>query len=1328
MENMTATNEHMPSRDAKALGQDHGARCGLKSRSKSLGGGPERAPGHGNGLGTDRPPHEPGRVTPERGRWGRARAQTRGGLILLFLFALSMAGPLAPPAHAQEVVEVPPSWALIPTGLSVGDSFQLLFVTSTARTAQSTNIATYNSFVQGRAAAGHAAIRPSSLSSQFKVVGSTASVDARDNTATTYTTDDKGVPIYWLNGAKVADDYEDFYDESWDNETGWKNQSGGSSVDFWNLNDRRIYTGSRHNGTEKSGDALGTTSPELGRLNDASAGPLSGAHIGTYQNTRPFYGLSPVLRVADAAKPYFASITSTPADPANGYGAGETIQVRVEFADAVTAMGLPFLVLDVGGQPRRAFYESGGGSRHLVFVYRVARGESDTNGVSLCADTGKDPACGQITLNGGSIVVQSDSAAVELDLPLIGHQSAHKVDGTLRGVQDVSLVSTPSDAAAGYAAGERIQVRVDFGENMSVTEPLYLALDIAGVPRRAVYESGSGTQHLVFAYTVVAADFDSNGVSLCSSRALDAGCGRIALAGGTIQAVFDNAVPELDLPELGNQSGHKVDGNPDFMVEPVTAPMPNPGTGSVPRDWALIPSGFEPGDRFRLLFVSSTTRNGSSSDINDYNNHVIAAAGSGDTAIRALRAGFRALGSTGTVDARDNTATTYTSSNKGVPIYWLNGDKVADEYEDFYDGSWDNKNGKGKNELGGSFSNSSHIWTGSNNDGTKDSDYHFGSGGSVRVVRLEESATLSGGNVGQTQNSYSLFALSQVLQVRSPVPVPAMGGFVSEARSGGIFRRGETIAFELPFSEPVVVRGVPTVALDLESGTVAMRYVSGSGTERLRFEHTVQAGDYDTDGVLIRVAQGEDYVQLDGATIRAVADNTVVLLALGDTREFTPSLHNVEGRSASVTGASVSSTPRTGDTYGSGETITITLATREPVMVTGQPYVLLDVGGTNRQAVYYGRFGLPTSALQFRYTVQAGDTDTDGVALCASGAGCGSIQLNGGSIQGVADGGIDAALDLAALGAQSGHKVDAMQSPPGMPPPSTGADPVERAVASAWALKPTGVSVGDKFRLLFVTSTTRDAESSNIADYNRFVQGRAAAGHAEIRTSSIASQFRVVGSTASVDARDNTATTYTASNTGVPIYWLNGAKAAGNYQDFYDGSWDSERGRNEAGRSQGTNCRVTIGGDGTGVWTGSRNDGTKHEFGASNRGSLGTRFVAVGGLSCNGVDPISGTTPRVTDNYSSKQFYALSQVFRVSDLVRGFSVSISSTPADRARGYNAGETIRIRVDFGEPVTVRGLPYLLLDVGGGPRPAIYASGSGHALSRVFLQGREGGRRR
>ena len=117
---------------------------------------------------------------------------------------------------------------------------------------------------------------------------------------------------------------------------------------------------------------------------------------------------------------------------------------------------------------------------------------------------------------------------------------------------------------------------------------------------------------------------------------------------------------------------------------------------------------------------------------------------------------------------------------------------------------------------------------------------------------------------------------------------------------------------------------------------------------------------------------------------------------------------------------------------------------------------------------------------------------------------------------------------------------------------------------SDWSLKPTGLAVGAKFRLLFLSSTKRDGSSSDIADYHAFIQTRAAAGHADIRTYSTG--FRALGCTADTDARDTTYTTYTSTDKGVPIYWLNGAKAADQYEDFYDGTWDDEANdKNESG-------------------------------------------------------------------------------------------------------------------------------------------------------------------
>ena len=144
-------------------------------------------------------------------------------------------------------VTVPANWGLIPSGLGTGDKFRLLFVTYATQAATSADIADYNTYVQSQANANnaHADIRP--YSAFFRVVGSTADVDARDNTGTTHTVDDAGVPIHWLNGAKAADDYEDFYDESWDDVASPRGRDGNAAT----TNVDRIWTGSKHDGTEK---------------------------------------------------------------------------------------------------------------------------------------------------------------------------------------------------------------------------------------------------------------------------------------------------------------------------------------------------------------------------------------------------------------------------------------------------------------------------------------------------------------------------------------------------------------------------------------------------------------------------------------------------------------------------------------------------------------------------------------------------------------------------------------------------------------------------------------------------------------------------------------------------------------------------------------------------------------------------------------------------------------------------------------------------------------------------------------------------------------------
>ena len=160
----------------------------------------------------------------------------------------SSAGSGTTNALAEELPEttVPADWGLIPSGLGAGDRFRLIFISSTTRNATATAIGGYNTFVQTAAGNGHADIQ--SHSSTFRVVGSTADVDARDNTDTTYTAADKGVAIYWLGGSKVVDDYEDFYDGGWDDEANAKDESGSNRSTSGESN--WPHTGSDHDGTE----------------------------------------------------------------------------------------------------------------------------------------------------------------------------------------------------------------------------------------------------------------------------------------------------------------------------------------------------------------------------------------------------------------------------------------------------------------------------------------------------------------------------------------------------------------------------------------------------------------------------------------------------------------------------------------------------------------------------------------------------------------------------------------------------------------------------------------------------------------------------------------------------------------------------------------------------------------------------------------------------------------------------------------------------------------------------------------------------------------------
>ena len=223
------------------------------------------------------------------------------------LLALTLLSAGAPPASAQvdtaaTEVEVFADWSLKPNGVPDGGKFRLLFVTSTALNASTTVMDSYNGIIRDSVAAGHTDIRP--YSHLFNALGSTALVDAIDNTKTTHTTTDMGVPIYYLNGAKVADNYSDFYDGTWDSHDP-TNELGTSSSAM------AVWTGSQSNGM-KHGNPLGNQTSKTVRMGNptssVSGDVLSATLIRnhTFKDRSyllPFYGLSPVFEVKALSAP-----------------------------------------------------------------------------------------------------------------------------------------------------------------------------------------------------------------------------------------------------------------------------------------------------------------------------------------------------------------------------------------------------------------------------------------------------------------------------------------------------------------------------------------------------------------------------------------------------------------------------------------------------------------------------------------------------------------------------------------------------------------------------------------------------------------------------------------------------------------------------------------------------------------------------------------------------------------------------------------------------------------------------------------------------------------
>lgn len=157
----------------------------------------------------------------------------------------------------------------------------------------------------------------------------------------------------------------------------------------------------------------------------------------------------------------------------------------------------------------------------------------------------------------------------------------------------------------------------------------------------------------------------------------------------------------------------------------------------------------------------------------------------------------------------------------------------------------------------------------------------------------------------------------------------------------------------------------------------------------------------------------DDINTLDAVTVNATADTTDSATigwrkSDGAEGQFTATV-SIDGTAATITSISVP----TAGTYTPGENLDFTANMDEASFVTGTPALGLLIGGSARQANYVSGDG--TQALLFRYPVQSGDEDTDGIEVTG-------LTLDGGTIKDSA--GNDADLTLNSVGDTSGVLVD----------------------------------------------------------------------------------------------------------------------------------------------------------------------------------------------------------------------------------------------------------------------------------------------------------------
>lgn len=739
---------------------------------------------------------------------------------------------------------------------------------------------------------------------------------------------------------------------------------------------------------DTNGIELGAVVLNGGALNDA-AGNTASLSLASAGSTNAV--------LVDTSAPAVSSVDV----PDNGiYKAGDTLEFKVHYDEKVNVTGgTPFLPITIGSTTVQAAYVSGSGTNALVFRYEVQAGDNDNDGIG---------AGSSLHLNGATLLDAAGNAAA-LTLSGTGSTSSILVDTTAPAVSSVQVPSV-----ANYHEGSALNFTVHYSEKVKVTGTPILPLTIGSATAQAEYVSGSDTDSLVFSYTVLSGQLDLDGISVGSSVNLNGGtikdaAGNIAdltlvSVGDTSGVIVDAIAPAIESVDLPANDTYVAGEHLDFTIhydEAIT--VTGTPSISITLGSASVQAQYVSGTGTKALLFRYTVQNG---DYDQDGIEVGALTLNGGTLKDATgnnaEAVLSGLGSTAAVKV-DAVASAAISLD--VPA---DGTYKADEALTFtvhYDEAVFVADGTPYLSVTiGSAPVQASYKSGS---GTKDLVFQFTvEAGQEDTDGIEVGSTvnLDGASIKDAAGNAAGLAFTgagKISTVRVDAVVPTVSS-VSVPPSG-TYKEGDHLNFSVNFNENVAVNGgTPYLTVTIGSTQVHAQYVSGTGTSKLEFLYALQAGELDADGILLGST-----ISLNGSSLKDAAGNAaeLTLHLIGSTNEV-----KVDGIAPSIASVVLPAD----DTYVAGEHLDFTINYDEAVAVTGTPSISITLGSDTVQAQYVS--GTDT-ALLFRYTVQNGDNDSDGIEA-------GALNLNGGTLKDAA--GNNAKIVLSGLGSTAAVKVDAV--------------------------------------------------------------------------------------------------------------------------------------------------------------------------------------------------------------------------------------------------------------------------------------------------------------